>query len=688
MKYINAIIFTLLSLIYLTFSNEIKFSTNFIEIFFSQDSLKLFDRAKQFGLSDEIFIAKKGFDKKSLQELEQIAKKVKNLHEITQVQITFENPAELKEYYKKNYYLLSEFNNTKPSKEIIFEKIKQIHDKIYNSVFYEPINTYDPLDLFSMDFEKSSKYIKIKEYGYALKAKTSVDTSDAKSSRVVYDKLHSILQMYDDVIVYAPFFFLVENSEYIRSDAQNIMMIATLLLLILYFIILKNYRLFFNAIFTIGSSILSAILLSSLYFESISILALVFGISITTISIDYMFHYYFHEEFSFNKKVFLGFLTTFGVFFIFSFIDIELFSQLAFFSLISLGFSYVIFTFIFPYVDIAFHKNKKSATKRVNFNPLHVTVICVILFAFTYNNLEFDNDLKNLDYENEKLTKIAKIFEQNTKSAQYRSVLIKADSKELLLEKYEKILKKYPDMLGIGKFVLSQKKCKQRIEKLEKFDFQNIKQEIEESAKKLGFKKETFKNAYINIDDIHCSMQAIDAMKFKIIQDDSKYYTLALIEKSKLQEDTLFDIVDLAKTLTNDTKKMRDTLLKYLYVSFVFIFFILLYIAKKEFLYPLVYLLFPIATTLFVVSLLGKINIMHMFGLIILVAISIDYGIYMYKSDTLSQTRMAIKYALMSTFFGFGVLIFSQTQAMHSIGLVITIGICSIFFLLYGKIAR
>jgi len=45
-----------------------------------------------------------------------------------------------------------------------------------------------------------------------------------------------------------------------------------------------------------------------------------------------------------------------------------------------------------------------------------------------------------------------------------------------------------------------------------------------------------------------------------------------------------------------------------------------------------------------------------------------------------------IGFEFLSTFFGFGVLVFSKTVAMFSIGFVITLGILSIFILLYAKI--
>jgi predicted exporter len=594
-------------------------------------------------------------------------------------------------YLKKNYFLLANFDNLEIHKKEIENRLKNIHNKIYDSVLYSPINKYDPLELFSIKNSNNEKYFRLKDYGYILKAKTNVDTSNANKSRLVYNKVNLILKDYSNTIVFAPFFYLVENSSYIKSDAQNIMMISTILLLLLYFVILKNRKLFFNTILAIVSSILSAILLTSLLFEQISILALVFGISITTISIDYMFHYYFHNDFIkrkfiIQKRVIFGFITTFGVFIIFSFIDIELFSQLAIFCAISLLVAFIIFSCLFVYLDIKSAIFKEDNQQVNSFNPLYIVIVSISMLIYVYNNLSFDNNLKNLDYQNEKLISISKKFKEGFGSDKYQSVIISAKNEESVLQKYEELLISYPDMLGIGKYVLSRKKCEKRLEQLKLYNFKKVKTLINSYSKEIGF-TDIFKDAYAEINSLECNMNIIEDMKFKIIKDGNTYYTMALVDKKESIKDRQnVKIVNLSKSLASDTKIMKNTLVNYMLFSILFIIIILFFIAKFEMFYPLTYLLFPISTVLFVISLLGEINIMHIFALVILLAIGIDYGIYMHKTKTAEKTKKAIKYALLSTFSGFGVLVFSSTVALHSIGLVITVGIVSIFFLLYSNI--
>ena len=71
---------------------------------------------------------------------------------------------------------------------------------------------------------------------------------------------------------------------------------------------------------------------------------------------------------------------------------------------------------------------------------------------------------------------------------------------------------------------------------------------------------------------------------------------------------------------------------------------------------------------------------MHLFSIIIIVVAGVDYGIYMSHENS-KETKEAIFYSLLTTFSGFGILVLSDIGAIHSIGVVITLGILAILFL-------
>jgi len=694
MKHLNLFIFFILSVIFLIFSSQIKFSTNFLEVFFSKESTTLLNVTSKLGLSNNIYVAKKGFSDESLKALRSIADKLQKVEGISKVQLSVSPSKELREYYKKNYYLLADFNDTKLSTQEIYYRLRRAYTALQEAFIYMPLDTNDPLGIFSVKASEDHAYLKLKNYGYVLKASVSVDTSSAAEAKQLYTKVNTLLKDHKDLLVYAPFFFLVENSSYIRSDTQKIITLATVLLLLLYFFMLKNYRLLFHTIIAIGSSVLAAIIASAYIFGSVNIMVLAFGISITTISIDYMFHYYFHGDFATKgfikqKRVFFGFLTTFGVFVIFSFISIRLFYELAFFSAVSLLVAYMLFSWVFSYLEIEKPKLNQSKHTFKKVNPLYLLFISFVLFGYSYTHLKFDDDLRNLDYKNEKLLALSQQFREGLMQSNYQTVLLHDNTQELLLKKYEQLEKMYPDMQGIGKFLFSRGKCEARLHQLKMYDFEKVRESIRTQAKKIGFTN-VFEHLYAGLENMNCDrMHTFDDMGFKIVKENSSYYTAVFIPKNEtVAKMEGVEILDIAKHLSQDMQKSKQTIVKFMTVSIVFIVVMLVFVSGIHILYPLVYIVFPLSVVLFCITFFGKINIMHLFAMIILIAIGIDYGVYMHRTTTQTETRTAIKYALLSTLAGFGVLIFSHTVALHSIGLVITVGIGAIFILLWGTSDR
>ncbi|MEA1917904.1 MAG: hypothetical protein U9N42_10335 [Campylobacterota bacterium] len=688
--HLNLLVFIFLLAMFGTFFKHIHFSTNLVELLASKDVTRPIDIANELGYSKELFVSVKSFDESSLKKLRIIKAELEKLELINSVELELKPSVEVQEYFKKNYYILADFNSTTLSENQLHVKLEKLYNKSINSFIYEPLNTSDPLGLFEFKVSNYESYLKLDEFGYMLKASTSASLSNMKNAKSMYDEVHEILQKYPDAISFAPFYFLVENSSYIKSDATNIILFSTALLLLLYIVILKNFRLFFHTIVAISSSVLSAILLTSLFFESINIMVLAFGISITTISIDYMFHYYFHNEFSHqhpikNKKVFLGFLTTVGVFVIFSFIDIKLFEQLSIFSAISLSVAYLLFSYVFIYLSIEPPKVIKSSKKSRDINLLYVMSACVLMLAYASQNLSFDTNIRNLDYQNTKLLSLSEQFSNSLSRDEYQSIIISASTKEGLLQRYEQLAKIEPSLLGIGKFELSKKECQKRLHVIKNYNFTKLKKELEQSATSIGFNN-IFKNSYDGLNTLTCSVEVPKNMGFKIAFYDGEFHTLALInEDVNIENMQGASSLHVSKILSKSIEFMKEQLLVFMALSFAFILALLFFMAKSRFLEPLSYVLLPLSSVLFVISLVGNLNIMHLFAIVILVAIGIDYGIYMYNSTTISQTTTAIRYALLSTFAGFGVLIFSSVVALYSIGLVISVGISVIAILLFWK---
>ena len=696
MKYANYIIFILLLCIGLFFKDSIHISSNLLSLFASKDTIEKFKIADNLGVSKELLIVVQGFDETSRKKVQEITKKLKTIEDILYVQSTIIPSSEIQQYYKKYYLLLSHFDDKKQTKKIIDDKLQRLYDTQINNVFYTAINKNDPLKLFNFQhIDKSTyshhgKYISLGDYGYLIRVKTDVSPSQMYKAKILYEKIDKLLNHYDGVTSFAPFYYTVENSMKIQKDVQWIVFLSTVILLIVYYLLLKNIKLLLHTLIALASSMLFAIFLSTLVFSNFNILSLAFGMSITAVSIDYLLHYYFHNFYKNNQKidknVLYGYLTTVIAFGIFSFIPIPLISQISFFTVVSLSFAFFLFTFIFPQLNIKeFHDISKQTSQKKIIPASLVFIVSILLLVYSAINIKFDTNIRNLDYQNVKLQNIQNLIGQFN-SAKLVPIIVKADSKQKLINNLYVVQNNSTNTFSLASFVMSEQECLKKKKKLKTYDFDKLNVTINNEAKKIGFRNKYFEKSY-NILDVFipCKIDNFDIFKsygLSIYKQDNIYYTIAFVDNIKKLEDLDFIInIDTKEIFSKQAKQMYKNLLLFASLVIIFIFISLLFSVKKRFIYALNYVLFPISLTLALLVSFVTINIMHLFSLIILIAIGIDFGIYMSNSKKLSTTILAIKYSIFSTFGAFGVLIFSSITALNSIGVVISMGIASIFLL-------
>jgi predicted exporter len=678
--------------------DSIHISTNLLSLFASKESLERFKVADNLGYSKEIFVTIKGFSKESKRDIKKIAKELQNLKEIESVTYSLSPTKKLQEYYRKNYTLLADFNSSTLTQKEVKEQLQKLYDAQLNSFFYTPINKNDPLSLFSLSSLKNIKnahrgnYMTLGEYGYLIRVRSSVSASDMNKAKELYNKLQKIFKVYPNVVAFAPFFYTVENSSAIESDVKSIVILSTILLLLLYYLLIKNIKLLTQTVVALASSMLFATLVTTTLFDNFNILSLAFGMSLSAVSIDYLLHYYFHNFYEqkrgVDKNVFYGFLTTISAFAIFSFIPIPLISQISIFSLLSLSFAYIIFTFVFPYIEIKPYKeeSKEIGVTKFSLSSEVIFFFSIALFLYTAINFKLDTNLRNLDYQNITLRASENLF-KSANTTNLSPVIVEAKDAKELIENLTKLKESAPSTLSLASFVLSPKECKKRVEHLKKYDFTTLNKMINKEATSVGFREGFFKDAYSSLEELpSCELPPLDifeTLSLSYYEDNDRVYSIALVEDTKSVERFAFvKSLDMKAIFAHSTSEMYSSLVLFGSMVLSIIMLLLFVSVKKNFLFALNYILFPSALSLAVITTFESVNIMHLFSLIILVAIGIDYGIYMSNSDKQTVTMRAITYSLLSTFGAFGVLVFSSIVALNSIGMVITLGCGAIFILI------
>jgi predicted exporter len=670
-------------------------STNLLAIFQQDKNIEKLKVVNSFERASTLFVSTKGFSKESRDVLLELEKKLQSFDFVESTTFNI-GKIKISDYVKKNYYLLSDFQEISLTHKEIHKRMLALKNTLLEATFYTPIDKNDPFKLFRFTRQQSDKmskdsYLTLGEEGYLLTAELTAKTNEMKKAKEIESTLQTLLLNYPEVTAFSTLFFTAQNSSIIEENVHTILYLSFALLIVLFFITLRDYKLLLLNSITLGSSILFSLALLTYIFEEVSIFVLAFGSAISSISVDYLFHNYFHGQYQkreISKTIMWAFLTTILGFFMLQFVAFPLISQLSLFALLSLSFSYFQFTFLYPYFNLQPKEKRLKLAFASNLKKVlpvkSVFLFSLLAIGYAGWNVEFDYNLQNLDYDNKPLK--AKQAQIQNAMKEKATLLIEAESLETLIHKTSLLKEKVPSLQSFSDFALTQEVFRKKRERLEQFDFVSLKSILSEEAVLLGFKANYFESAYdfvAHIPSVYLAQKEVfKELGFEVIERNEKFYTLANIKRSSLPlVPTVVGVssIETAKLIELSMSTMFESLLFYLLLSFVCVFLIILFIARKKIILALNFIFFPVAMIILYLSFF-QINIMHLFSIIIIIVAGIDYGIYMSQENSV-KTDEAIFYSLFTSFSGFGILIFSSIGAIHSIGEVITIGIVSILFL-------
>ena len=674
-KLSNFLIFSIVLLALFLSNSYTNISNSILSILPDSQNKQILQAYTKYSDSKTLFVSFEELSKQEIKNVEKELLEIKGLHKENSL-----DKKALLEYQEKYQLFLKNLDKKRLKNLDIKEELVKIQNSLLNSFFPVLINKQDPLNLFEKTrHEKIDKNIRVYTFDKTI---NSLD-----KYKEVYSKIKTIEKKYEEIKTFSTIFYFVENSQAIKDDVNKIIIFAFLILLTLYIFILRNIPLLLNTLTTLATSAIISILVVTTIFSEVSIFVLVFGLSISTVAIDYMFHHYMHGHYlnkkAFNKEVFFGFLTTIIAFIAISFISFTLITQIAIFTIVSLTVSYLHFSFLYPKIGFTLKENKKTNSFSFKINKLYILLFSLVAIIYSLSNISFDTNLRNLDYQNKNLDSLNTYFQKELKQENKVALLIESTSTNDLITKYQRIKHTLPSLNSSLDLIITKKQYEKTKELLNNEKFEELKKELELQASTLGFKKEYFKEAYSLKELPNYSFKKLKELKINYFEYKEKNYVfLALDIKDYEKIKTLEFIKPLSmKFLFEDSlNEVKENILILGTIALILIILMLIFITKKKFLFALSFLLFPLALILLYSNFVAF-NILHLFMMFIILAISIDYAIYSSKSLDIN-TKKAILFSLLSTFAGFGVLIFSKINSLYSIGIVATIGVLAIAFLL------
>ena len=673
------------------------FSTNMLSIFPQNSYTKQLEDAAKLQSINRLLIISKGDDKASYIRLEKIATSLEKLDGIDELFFKVDSiHSPTASYLREHYAERLDVNSSRVEPLYVKERLQRLYNEMQSSFMFSGLNTSDPLELFNDTMQQTRAQSKngvvlFNGESYMLTATLKIRVADVEGSQKLYDEVHAIVDGYgSDVIAIAPHFFTAENSAKIKSEVNLIITATMILLLLFYAFTLRDYKVLILTSIALGSSLFVGLSAVTFLFEDVSIFTLAFGSGIAMMAVDYFFHYYFHGYYAqkekSRKKVFYAFLTTVSGFGILYFADFPLIQQLALFGIAALSFSYFQFSFLFASWQFE-PKEKRIRLRALSsgfINSKIVTIIALLLLGAALSELHFSGDLRQLDYQNDKLLALQEQVKSG--ASDERAVLVYGSSLNTLLTKMEGIQKEQSSFRSLAKINRSKEGFESYLQTLNKIDFSLLREMLEDEAIKVGFRKDTFSGAYGFVDNVNYSKPDLAIAKqlgFETVQlGDGRWMSLAFIDAS--ERDTLaygdgLVLLEASTLLQKGVEDVLDQLILIAAMTFGFITLLLLALLKERALVALNYVLFPLAVIATTLAIIGSFSVMHLFALIIVMVAAIDYGIYM--SDVQEETDEAIYYAMLTTFAGFGIFVFSHIGALHHIGLVIALGIASTFVL-------
>ncbi|WP_298752392.1 hypothetical protein [uncultured Arcobacter sp.] len=692
-NYINISLLIVLALLVVYFNSFSSISTELQTILPNSEKKELLKEFNKFQNTKKVFLSVEGLDNNSLKKIKELEDEFLKIDGLT-LEKSYTNK-NLKRYKQEYKFFIESIDKDALEKLNISKKLEELKSNLINSSFSFFIDKKDPLDIFK---EKTSlkalslknNHLSIKDSAYISIFNLEGRVNSISQYESIYDAIEKLSSSDKNIKVFSPIFYFVENSRIIKDDVNKIVIFSTTILLLLYLVILKNLKLLVNTLITLSSSILLSLLVCSFIFDKLSIFVVVFGISISTVAIDYMFHHYMHnyyeEKKGFNKDVFLGMITTVGAFAILSFVSFDLIKQLCYFSIVSLLFSYIQFAFLYPKINFY---QKRFSTNTYNFyskvKPIYMILLAIVLLLISIDKFYFDLDLKNLDINNVHLKEKEDYFNKKLNLQKNMPVLIKAKSIDKLIEKARVLKNEYPNSYIPISILVGEKDFLNKKVLLENINFEKIKNKLDEKSSELGFKVNYFKDAYVyKVDKPIYTKDILSDLGIELIKYKDFYLSYANLPKDKVAEFSKYDFVENLSIKTmfeQNLVSIYSELFIYGGISVIFILLMLFFSTKGNFLISLTYLIFPISL-MALVSFFMAFNILHFFMIFVILSISIDFGIYLGSSSLDKNTYTAVLYSLLSTFAGFGILIFSKTNALYSIGLIASIGIVAIAILI------
>lgn len=555
---------------------------------------------------------------------------------------------------------------------------------------------------------------------------TNASGLDINKSQNVVEQIKKLVPSYQSEILYTgSIFYASEASATGQFEMTLFSSISMLIMLLLVFLGYRYVSSLMATLCIILISILYGICALVVVFDEVSIIALIFSITLIGISADYSFHSLSEILFtkcesknplkSIHKSLTMGFLTTLAGYVILLFSPFVLFQQIALFTMSGLTGAYLTALLFFPWL-MTKKVNKTSSfplfitklnqyhqrlTHRLSASFIVASAVIVVSISVTFFN-HFNDDVRSFYAVSNEI----KINENKVKSIlgqkdEPQYVLVSGKDSQSVLEQEEIAIAllnqhvKSGDLTHYKAITQWIPSVKSQQHNAQLMIDANTNALFDKTSLMLGQSESVLRNdlqslKYLTL-DIWLKTPFGQLFKHQFIHHNATYYSVIrlsgltnfnAIQATFADSNNVF-LINKVDDISKQIAQFRTLLVNVLIMALIAAWLVFairfgIKIASAAISIPGLAIIISLAISMLMQ---GELNIFNMVASVLILALGLDYSVYYAEHGFQKTITLTTLMSALSSIAVFAVLLLSSMPAIQSFGLTVFIGVLLVFFL-------
>lgn len=500
-----------------------------------------------------------------------------------------------------------------------------------------------------------------------------------------------------------------------QREMSSLGLASLLGLCVLFWLVFRRLRTLALLLVPVACGLLLALPLTGLIFGGVNLLTLVFGVSIIGIAVDYALHLQCQRQLvaaqpnrQFWSALLLGLLSTLIAYLVQLITPMPGLRQMACFAALGLLGAWLTVRLWLARWSLAAHP--ATARSAAFIAPVRLrggqrwpwillALLVLVALALIAGRLQFNNSLQQLNPSSAQLVEeqhqVQTMLQQPSGS---RYLLVSAEDQQALLQRLESLDPALQQLQATGELSAYQHPARhlpshQRQQQTQRELRERYQQLLPELRAASGLPERLQRQALAALDEapllqptqwLESSAGAADAALWLGAQPQGEWVAVvalgdttaagvAALQQLAQADDVLYH--DRVAALSAQLARLAHSMASWLTAAVVLLALLLCWRFRRAAWRALLPPLGAVLLTLGCLSLTGGVGLFHLLGLLLVLGIGLDAGIFSAQEPDSDAAWLAISLSCASSLLAFGLLAFSATPALHFLGLTCLLGL-------------